>query len=105
MGKYDRHAVVMQMNQTLHETYPELSGVMYTCSSQPECYGLSWVDANGKPCVPGRSRPGAPLQRPAEMEKEEWDFWGKIRRDCHFTDIPWLFLLKHLIKVQGGAIK
>ena len=27
------------------------------------------------------------------------------RRDCHFTDTPCLSLLKHLEKIQGGAIK
>ena len=27
------------------------------------------------------------------------------RRDCHFDDTPCLSLLKHLLKVQGGAIK
>ena len=27
------------------------------------------------------------------------------RRDCHFDDNPWLSVLKHLMKVQGGAIK
>ena len=27
------------------------------------------------------------------------------RRDCHFDDAPCLSLLKHLMKVQGGAIK
>ena len=30
---------------------------------------------------------------------------GSRRRDCHFDDTPCLSLLKHLIKVQGGAIK
>ena len=25
------------------------------------------------------------------------------RRDCHFTDTPVLSLLKHLLKVEGGA--
>ena len=30
---------------------------------------------------------------------------GSRRRDCHFDYTPCLSLLKHLIKVQGGAIK
>ena len=28
--------------------------------------------------------------------------WLSRPRDCHFDDTPWLSLLKHLIKVQGG---
>ena len=27
------------------------------------------------------------------------------RRDCHFDDTPFLFLLKHLLKVEGGCSK
>ena len=27
------------------------------------------------------------------------------RRDCHFDDTPGLSLLKHLLNIQGGAIK
>ena len=30
---------------------------------------------------------------------------GSRRRDCHFDDTPCVSLLKHLIKVQGGAIR
>ena len=34
-----------------------------------------------------------------------WEVFGQTsrRRDCHFDDTPCLSLLKHLIKVQGGA--
>ena len=38
---------------------------------------------------------------------EKCKLWGKLshRRDCHFDDTPCLSLLKHLLEVQGGAIK
>ena len=30
-------------------------------------------------------------------------FDSSRRRDCHFDDTPFLSLLKHLLKVEGGA--
>ena len=30
---------------------------------------------------------------------------GSRRRDCHFADVPSESVLKHLLKVKGGAIK
>ena len=29
--------------------------------------------------------------------------WSGRRRDCHFTDTPFSSILKHLLKVEGGA--
>ena len=40
-----------------------------------------------------------------EMIKDQLAGLDSRRRDCHFDDTPCLSLLKHLIKVQGGAIK
>ena len=43
-----------------------------------------------------RARTAAPVSPPPLPSR---------RRDCHFDDAPCLSLLKHLMKVQGGAIK
>ena len=67
--------------------------------SGAEAAGVSLEHVN--PVMPSAAAPAAlfgPLHgKPAGV--------GSRRRDCHFDDTPCSSLLKHLLEVQGGAIK
>ena len=56
-------------------------------------------------CAPTRdSKSAHQLMQNTQQNNLAWGV-GSRRRDCHFDDTPCLSLLKHPMKVQGGAIK
>ena len=72
---------------------------------QPESDHGSTVRTGGVEADRGGALLAATVEQIRRLSTRGVDGLVSRRRDCHFTDTPCISLLKHLLKVQGGAIK